>query len=178
MRKLIPALAACLMFSAPAWAQQPAAPQPAAPQMTKEQMQQAMMRQMQMMAAMFDVRKSKLGFEETVSALKAGADKRGWKVERVQDVQAEMLKAGVKDAKPMKVMHACPAGANDRLAKIGQGKVPPLPCRYTVYDDKDGKARIIKLNTGLIAKASQGEVAKVIAEVAAEEDALLQGLAE
>jgi uncharacterized protein (DUF302 family) len=89
-----------------------------------------------------------------------------------------MLKAGVKDAKPMKVLHGCPAGANDKVAKAGQGKVPPLPCRYTVYDDKDGKARIIKLNTSLIAKASQGEVAKVIAEVAAEEDALLQGIAE
>jgi uncharacterized protein (DUF302 family) len=178
MRKLIPALAAGLIFTGSVLAQQPAAPQPGAPQMTKEQMQQAMMRQMQMMAAMFDVRKSRLGFEETVNALKASADRRGWKVERVQDMQAEMLKAGVKDAKPMKVLHGCPAGANDKVAKAGQGKVPPLPCRYTVYDDKDGKARIIKLNTSLIAKASQGEVAKVIAEVAAEEDALLQGIAE
>lgn len=178
MSRLIPALAASAMFTASAWAQQPApAPaQPAAPQMTKEQMQQVMMRQMQMMAAMFDVRKSKLGFEDTVNALKANAEKRGWKVERVQDVQAEMIKAGVKDAKPMKVMHGCPAGANDKMAKAGQGKAPPLPCRYTIYDDKDGKARIIKLNTGLIAKASQGEVAKVMADVAAEEDALLQGI--
>lgn len=182
MRPMTLVLILTSLVALPVLAQQPApsapAPHAAAPQLTKEQMQQMMLRQMQMMAAMFDVRKSRLGFDETVAALKAAADKRGWKVEQIQDAQAEMIKAGAKDAKPMKVLHGCPPGANERLAKAGQGKAPALPCRYTVYDDKDGKARIVKLNTPLIAKASQGEVAKVLTEVAAEEDALLLGIAE
>lgn len=176
MKKPLLALAALLALSAPALAQQPAAPQAPVPQMTKEQMQQIMLRQMALLAAMYDMRLSRLGFEETVTALKAGAEKRGWKVERIQDVQAEMAKAGAKDTRPIKVLHGCPAGVNDKLAKAGQGKVPPLPCRYTVMDDKDGKVRIIKLNTAMLAKANTGEVGKVLGEVAAEEDALLQGL--
>ncbi|HRH81846.1 MAG TPA: DUF302 domain-containing protein [Thiobacillaceae bacterium] len=176
MKKSLLALAAILTLSTPVLAQQPAAPQAPMPQMTKEQMQQVMMRQMAMMAAMFDMRVSRLGFEETVNALKTAAEKRGWKVDRIQDVQAEMVKAGVKDARPMKVLHGCPPGANDKLAKAGQGKLPPLPCRYTVMDDKDGKVRVVKLNTGMIAKANPSEVGKVLGEVAAEEDALLQGL--
>lgn len=178
MPKIIPTLMATLGLALPALAQQPTPVPGPAPQMSREQMQQVMMRQMAMMAAMFDMRISKLGFDETVNALKANAEKRGWKVEKVQDMQADMVKAGTKDAKPMKVLYACPAGANEKLAKAGQGKVPPLPCRYSVFTDKDGKVRIVKMNTAVLAKANPGEVGKVLAEVAAEEDALLKDLAE
>ena len=111
-----------LALSLPALAQPPAQPTP-------EQMQKAMLQQAVVMSVMYDLRKSRLGFEETISAIKSGAEKRGWQVGAVQDMQAQMREAGAKDAKRMKVVHLCPAGANEKVAKAAGGKAPPLPCR-------------------------------------------------
>lgn len=170
---IVPILAGVL--AGIAHAQGPAQPA-AAPQMTQQQMQEAMLRQMQMMAAMFDLKTSKLGFEETVAAIRAAAEKRGWKVDQVHDVQAAMQAEGAKDAPRMKVIATCPKDANEQLAKASEGKAPPLPCRVTVFEGKDGKVQVMRLNTGMLAKGMQGDTAKVLAKVASEEEAVLQGI--
>ena len=151
-----------------------------APAPTNEQamqMQQAMLAQrMQMMAAMYDLRLSRLGFEETVAAIKAGAEKRGWKVGEVTDMQAEMRRAGSKEARPMKVINLCPAGANDRVIKASGGKAPPLPCRATVFNGADGKVNVVRLNLHTLSRGMQGDLSKVLGDIAAEEDALYKGI--
>ncbi len=149
---------------------------PPVPPFGLQQVQEAMLRQMQLMATLFDLQTSKLGFEETVTAIRSAAEKRGWKVGEVHDVQAAMKAEGVKDAPRLKVISACPKDANEQLAKASQGKTPPLPCRMTVFETKDGKVQIMRLNTGILAKGMQGEAAKVLAQVAAEEEAVLQGV--
>jgi len=175
MKKL--ALFLWLLSSLVAQAQQPAAPmQPSSDQ--ARQMQEVMARQMQMMSVMFDLKKSRLGFEETVSAIRAGAQKRGWKLGETQDMQAAMKEAGAKDAKRMKVVTLCPAGANEKVAKAGGGKTPPLPCRATVFDGKDGKIYIMRMNLANLAKTMQGDLAKAMGEVAAEEEALYKDIVE
>ncbi len=155
-------------------AQQPAPPSPE----QARQMQEAMARQMQMMSVMFDLRKSKLGFDETVNAIRAGAQKRGWKLGDTQDMGAAMKEAGAKDAKRMKVVSLCPAGANEKVAKAGGGKTPPLPCRATVFDGKDGKIYVMRMNLATLAKAMQGDLAKAMGEVVAEEEALYKDILE
>jgi len=166
MKKLAFALLACCSLSALAQAPQP----------SKEQMQQMMMaQQMQMMATMYDLRKSRLGFEETVAAIKAGAEKRGWKLGEVIDMQAEMRKAGSKDARRMKVLNLCPVGANERVIKASGGKAPALPCRATVFEGSDGKINVVRLNLHTLAKGMQGDLSRVLGELAAEEDALYKG---
>ncbi len=172
MKKLI--LALLFASSLAAQAQQPAAPTPE----QQKQMQEAMARQMQMMSVMFDLKKSKLGFDETVNAIRAGAQKRGWKLGETQDMGAAMKEAGSKDAKRMKVVPLCPAGANDKIAKVGGGKTPPLPCRATVFDGKDGKIYIMRMNLANVAKTMQGDLAKAMAEVAVEEEALYKDFTE
>jgi uncharacterized protein (DUF302 family) len=147
-------------------------------QPTPQQMQQAMMQQAQVMSVMFDLRKSRLGFEETINAIKTGAEKRGWKVGAVQDMQAQMREAGAKDAKRMKVVNLCPAGANEKVAKAGGGKTPPLPCRATVFDGKDGKLYVMRMNLTNLSKTLQGDLAKAMAEVGAEEEALYKDILE
>lgn len=163
-----------------ALAQQPAAPaQPTPEQMKQMQtmMQAQMQRQMQMMAVMFDVRPSRLGYDETVKAIRGNAEKRGWSVGEVQDIQAQMHQAGQKDAKRMKVIPVCPAQANEKVARAGGGKAPPLPCRATVFEDKDGKTMVVRMNTGNMAKLMQEPaLAKVLAEIDAEEDALYKDI--
>jgi len=168
--RLIGLILSAVLVSSNATAQQPmAAPAP-------EQMQKAMLQQAQVMSVMFDLRTSKLGFEETINAIKAGAEKRGWKVGAVQDMQAQMREAGAKDAKRMKVIHLCPAGANEKVSKAGAGKTPPLPCRATVFDGQDGKIHMVRMNLTNLAKTLQGDLAKAMAEVGAEEEALYKGM--
>jgi len=165
---LIPVL---LAASLSVHAQGPAQPTP-------QQMQQAMLQQAQMMSVMFDLRKSRLGFDETVNAIKTGAEKRGWKVGPVQDMQAQMREAGAKDAKRMKVISLCPAGANEKVAKAGGGKTPPLPCRATVFDGKDGKLYVMRMNLTNLSKTLPGDLAKAMAEVGTEEEALYKDILE
>jgi uncharacterized protein (DUF302 family) len=171
-------LLATTLAVSPAFAQQSAAPtQPTPEQMKQMQamMQAQMQHQMQMMAMMFDVRPSKLGYEETINAVKAGAGKQGWTVGEVQDMQAPMQKAGVKDAKRMKIIPTCPPKANERIAKAGAGKAPPLPCRVTVFEDKDGKTMVVRMNTANMSKLVQdANLAKALAEIGAEEEAVFK----
>jgi len=169
----LPLLSFFLAFAA--HAQQPsAAPTPA----QARQMQEAMVRQMQMMSVMFDLKKSKLGFDETVNAIRAGAQRRGWKLGETQDMGAAMKEAGAKDTPRMKVISLCPAGAAEKVARAGAGKLPALPCRATVFDGKDKKVYVMRMNLANVAKTLQGEVAKVMAEVAAEEEALYKDFTE
>ncbi len=172
MKKLAFALLLSVGFAA--HAQMPAAPTPE----QARQMREAMARQMQMMSVMFDLRKSRLGFDETVNAIRAGAQKRGWQLADTQDLGAAMKETGAKEARRMKVVPLCPAGASEKVAKAGGGKTPPLPCRATVFDGKDGKVYVMRMNLANLAKAMQGDLAKAMAEVAAEEDALYKDILE
>jgi len=158
-----------LTFSFSALAQAPAQPSP-------EQMQQAMMQQAQMMSVMFDLRPSPLGFNETIGAIKFAAEKRGWQVGSVQDMQAAAKQAGAKDAKRLSIIHLCPKNANEKVAKAAGGKAPPLPCRATVFDGKDGKLYVVRMNLTNLAKTLQGDLAKAMTEVGAEEDALYKSI--
>ncbi len=148
------------------------------PQPTQEQVQAAMMRQMQMMAIMFDYRKSKLGFDDTVASISSTAAKRGWQSGQVHDIQAAMKQQGASDTKRMKVLGICPKDANERLAHVSQGKLPPLPCRVTVFEAKDGKTYVVRMNTALLARGLKDEPAKVMGEIAAEEMAMLKDIVE
>jgi uncharacterized protein (DUF302 family) len=150
-----------------------------AQQPSKEQVQAAMMRQMQMMAIMFDYRKSKLSFDDTVSAISSAAAKHGWSVGQVHELQAPASQAaGASDSKRMKVIPTCPKQANERLAKVSGGKLPPLPCRITVFEAKDGKAYVVRMNTAMLARTLKEEPAKVMNDIASEEFAALKDIFE
>lgn len=144
----------------------------------EQQLQLAQLRQVQAMSTMFDLRASRLGLEETVAAVRAAAEKRQWRLAPTVDMGASMSQSGVKDAPHMKVIPTCPRDANERIAKVTAGKSPPLPCRITVFADQSGKVHLIKFNTAHFAKAAKGELATLMAEIAAEEESLLKGIVE
>lgn len=158
-----------VLFSLTAQAQQPSAEQ-------LKQMQEAMARQMQMMQAMVDVRPTKQGFDETVAAIASGAEKRGWKMGEVVDMQVAMRAQGLPQAGRMKVVPECPSGAIEKIARAGEGKAPALACRLTVFEGKDGKTYVMRMNLSAMAKFLQGDLARAMAEVGAQEDELLKGL--
>lgn len=176
MKKILLSLLSSALLTSTAMAQ---APHQGAPALTPQQAQQAMMlRQMQMMAVMFDYRRSKLNFDETVSAIAHNAEKRGWGKPEVSDMQHAIQQSGASDAKRMKVILTCPADANAKLAKASEGKLPPLPCRYTIFEGKDGKVFVVRLNTPMFAKSLKGQAAMALADISAEEDNMLKGIVE
>jgi uncharacterized protein (DUF302 family) len=169
-------LLAAILSATGAWAQQSTQPAQPSPEQVK-QMQAMMQRQMQLMAAMFDLRPSRLGFDETVNAVQTLAGKHGWKVGEVEDMGAKLQQAGHQDAKRMKVIPTCPPQANERVAKAGNGKAPPLSCRVTVFEGKDGKTMLMRMNTANMAKmVPDPALAKVLAEIGAEEEAVFKDI--
>jgi len=174
LKKVLLTLLAGSLIASVSAAAAPSAPPASA--LTKEQAQELMLRQMQMMAAMFESRPSRLGFDETVNTFRERARKSGWSAPEVQDVGASMRQAGAKDAKRMNVISTCPADGNARLAKASQGKLPPLPCRYTVFEGQDGKIYLVRMNTPLLSKTLQGDAAKVMLEIASAEDEVMKGI--
>lgn len=169
MKKLPFLLIAALALSAQAQAQP-------TPEQARQAMQQ--MQQMQLMSVMFDLRKSRFGFDETVTAITQRATQRGWQLGEIKDIQGAMREAGAKEAKHMKVITLCPAGANDRVAKAGGGKTPPLPCRATVFEGKNNTVYVVRMNITNVAKTLPGDLAKAMAAVGAEEDALYKEILE
>ena len=136
------------------------------------QMQQA---QAKIMQALMQEKQSKLGVNETVDALKKAGEARGWKIAGVMDAQEAMVKAGHKDAKPMKILGMCqPKLAEAVLIAQQKAQLPPtLTCRYSVYESLDGKVYVMRFNTALMAQMSKGEVAAALTNLANEEDALM-----
>lgn len=147
-----------------------------------EHAQAARVRQAILMSAMFDLRKSRLGFEETVAAIRFSAERRGWRVGPTQDAQSTMNQAGIKDAPRIKVVPTCPPNANQKLLTASQSlnqPIPPLPCRITVLVDRDKQVQVVKMNTNHLARAAKNDhLARIMGEIAAEEEAMLKGIVE
>ena len=149
--------------------------QAASPQDVQASVQQMQQAQNKLMQAMMLEKPSKLGFNETVEALKKSAETRGWKIAGVFDAQEMMKKSGRDDAKPMKIVGMChPSLAEAVLVAQQKAQMPPsLTCRYSVFEGQDGKIYVMRFNTGLMAQLSNGEVATALANLAREEDAVL-----
>jgi uncharacterized protein (DUF302 family) len=147
----------------------------ASPKEMEDSMLQMQQAQAKIMQAMMLEKPSKMGVNETVEALKKTGEARGWKIAGVMDAQEAMLKAGHKDAKPMKILGMChPKLAEAVLIAQQKAQVPPsLTCRYSVYESQDNKIYVMRFNTAMMAQMSKGEVATALTNLANEEEALL-----
>ena len=142
---------------------------------TQQDMQAA---QVRMMSAMVAEKQSRLGFNETVSALQEAAKKRGWEVGPAMDMQEAMLKAGHKDAKPFKVLTLCKKDLTETLLRTQamSNTMPFAPCRMSVFEGSDGKVYIAKPNTELMAQMATPVFAPLLQQFVAEEKALLENI--
>jgi uncharacterized protein (DUF302 family) len=168
------AVAGAILLSLPSFAAPPASPSDV--QASMEQMAAA---QRKLMLAMMLEKQSKLGFDETVSALQRNALARGWKIAGIMDVQDAMRKSGHKEAKPMKIIGMCPQPFVEGVLKAEQAaNLPPsgINCRYSVYEGLDGKVYVMRFNTMLFAQMAQGDVAAALSSLSREEDAVLAGV--
>ncbi len=128
---------------------------------------------------MLNVHQSKLGFEETVEAIQqAAADNGEWKIPTIHDLQASLVKAGYEDMTKVKVIELChPHHAYNVLKNDQDKKISAImPCRVSVYEDKNGQVYIAEMNTKLISKMFGGNISKVMDTVVNEQNIILSNV--
>ena len=129
---------------------------------------------------MVPVHESKLSVDETVATLEKSALDKGWLVPKVYNIQKTLAKNGHEDMSELQILSICqPDHAYNILTFNDKDKLVSgiMPCRIAVYKgQEDGKTYIAEMNMGLMSKMFGGNIAKVMAVVAAEEKEMVAPL--
>jgi len=117
---------------------------------------------------------SRLGFDETVSALVQAIGGQGWISPGTTDMQASLAKHGQEFPHRVKIITLChPQYAADVLS-TDRYVACLMPCSFAVWESDHGTVYVSKMNTGLIARMFGGNIAEVMGQkVARDEEAIL-----
>jgi len=112
-----------------------------------------------MQQMMFKVYQSKLGFDETVSAVAEAAPRNGWQIPDIRDLQKDYQEAGLSDTTKVKIIYFCnPQGG------------------YDILKDDSNKFEIAAMNLGMMSGMFSGVVQEVLSSGAANMEKTLQGV--
>ncbi len=131
-----------------------------------------------MQQMMFKVYKSKLGFDETVSAVAEAASINGWKIPDIRDLQREYQEAGLSDMTKVKIIYFCnPQGGYDMLKDDRNKSMSVMmPMGVSIYETSDGRVEIAAMNLGIMSGMFSGVVQEVMSNGAANLEKSLQGV--
>lgn len=106
---------------------------------------------------------SKLHFDETVDNIKSAAEKNGWSVPAIHDLQQSLAKAG-KHVKPVKVIEVCKPSYSGQMLELNNERIISvmMPCRISIYEKDDGKVYLALLNPASMAAGLPDNIAKVM----------------
>ena len=113
---------------------------------------------MKMKKRFFTVRKSQLGFDETVSAISKAAQEHGWEVPSAYDLQKAGQKAGYEDMTKVKVITLYNPHDGYTLLPDDDNKLLSalMPLNVSVYETNDGQVYVAGMNLGRISKMFRG----------------------
>ena len=133
-----------------------------------------------MQQMMFKVYKSKLGFDETVSAVAEAAPKNGWKIPDIRDLQKEYQDTGLTDMTKIKVIYFCnPQGGYDILKDDRNKSMSVMmPMGVSIYETSDGRVEIAAMNMSMMSGMFSGVVQEVLSNGAANLEKTLQEVVE
>ncbi len=123
---------------------------------------------------MFLENESKLSFNETTEKLVELTAENKWSMPHQYDLQATMKKNGF-DVMPVKVFSMCQAQHASKILGSNEERLVSalMPCRVAVYERKNGKTYISRLNAGLFSKFMGKKVKGIMGEVAIENEQIL-----
>ncbi len=129
---------------------------------------------MAMPGMMIVTEQSRLGFDETVSALDQAISDQGWISPGTTDMQASLAKHGQDFSHRVKIIKLChPRYAADVLT-TDRHVACLMPCSIAVWESDNGMVYISKMNTGLMGKMFGGNIARVMGQkVAGDEETIL-----
>ena len=131
-----------------------------------------------MPSLMLQVHESKLGFDETVTAIEKAYKDNDWKVPHTYNIQKTLQNNGYPDMTPIKILSVCqPDDAHKILSDDANKMVTAvMPCRIGVYQTGDGKTYVSVMNIGLMGQMFGGTIAEVMGEVAQKEQQIMQSI--
>ncbi len=129
-----------------------------------------------MPSLMLEVHESKLGFDETVTAIEKAYKDNDWKVPHTYNIQKTLQNNGYPDMTPIKILSVCQPDDAHKILRDDANKMVTavMPCRIGVYQTEDGKTHVSVMNIGLMGKMFGGTIAEVMAEVAQKEQEIMQ----
>jgi len=123
---------------------------------------------------MIVTQESRLGFDETVTALEKAIPEKGWVVSTVADMNKSMAKHGVEFAPRVKLVKLCKPQYAKSVLTTDRHVSTLMPCSFAVWESDDGKVYVSKMNMSLMARMFGGNIAKVMGgSVARDEHAML-----
>jgi uncharacterized protein (DUF302 family) len=133
-----------------------------------------------MQQMMFKVYKSKLGFDETVSAVTEAAPKNGWQFPDIRDLQKEYQEAGLSEMTKVKIVYFCNPLEGYDILKDDTHKLMSvmMPMGVSIYETSEGRVEIAAMNLGMMSGMFSGVVQEVLSSGASNLEKTLQGVVE
>ncbi len=106
---------------------------------------------------------SRFRFDETVDLVKSAAEKGGWSVPAIHDLQQSLAKSG-KHVRPVKVVEICKAEYSGQMLEQNNERIISvmMPCRISVYEKDDGKVYLALLNSASMASGLPDNISRVM----------------
>jgi len=122
---------------------------------------------------------SKYGFDITVDRLRSEAEKGGWSVPAVHDLQQSLAKSG-KAVRPVKVIEICKPAYSGQMLELNDERIISvmMPCRISVYEKDDGKVYIALMDPAPMASGMPENVARVMKDASADTFGLVNTVSE
>ncbi len=109
--------------------------------------------------------------DQTVEALKEAIAKEGWRSPGVRDISGTINKEGLAFNSAIRIVELCKAAYAKDVLTTNPEVSTLMPCAWGVYKRQDGKVYISGMNMGLMGKIFGGNIAKVMSDQIAPEEA-------
>lgn len=121
---------------------------------------------------------SPYGPDETVDKIVANAKSIGWVVAGVKPLDKSVMKHGGPKLPPIHLINLCNAthAGNILIHDDERYASVMMPCTVSVYTKADGKTYVTHVRADKMGSMMGGEVAKVMSEVAVDQDKMLEFL--
>lgn len=124
---------------------------------------------------LFLVDESKYGFNETIEKIEELSKENGWNISHMYNLQATMAKHNL-EVEPVLVMSLCkPSIAYKILSTDNERPASALmPCRVSIYQTKDGKVMISRMNVTFMSAMLSGITKEAMVLAGNENEAVLK----
>ena len=125
---------------------------------------------------MIHEQRSPYDFETTLATVEKNAKAQGWLVAKSFDFQKSLLTHGRPDPGRLTVIKLCSPELATRLFANDETKYVSVmaPCSISVFEKSDGHTYLATMNMGLMARLMGDGVGPVLAEIAADDAAILR----
>ena len=129
---------------------------------------------------MVEERVSPYGLDETVDRISSKALEMGWVVSGVKKLDQSIKKHGGPEVLPVRLVELCNAKHAGRLMQGDEYRYSSvmMPCTISVYTKQDGKTYVTNMRASRMGSAMGGTVSDVMDEVDADQQKMLEFLAQ